>query len=155
MDEKRIKELMDDPEFQKEVDLANKRGAERMARLPKAKAARVDIKTRRLVLDMESGVTVLVPIDMIQGLQTTDSRALKDFELVLNGTQIHWDELDVQFMVESFLNGVFGTQKWMASLKEHLAEIGRKGGQAKTAAKRAASAENGKKGGRPRNVRTA
>ena len=155
MDEKRIKELMNDPEFQKEVDLANKSGAEKMARLPKAKSAKIDTESRRLILDMESGVTVLVPVDMIQGLQTEDLKALKDFELVLNGTQIHWETLDTQFYVESFLNGVFGTKRWMAGLKEHLVEIGRKGGLAKTPAKRAASAENGKKGGRPRKIQSA
>lgn len=155
MDEKKIQALLNDPEFQKEMDLANKRGAEKMERLPKALKAKVDLETRRLILEMQSGVTLLVPIDMVQGLQTDDARALEDFELVLNGTQIHWDTLDVQFTIESFLSGVFGTKKWMASLKEHLAEIGRKGGSAKTPAKRAASAENGKKGGRPKKARTA
>lgn len=155
MDEKKIQALLNDPDFQKEVDLANKSGAERMERLPKAQKAKIDLETRRLILEMQSGVTLLVPIDMVQGLQTDDAKALKDFELVLNGTQIHWDTLDVQFTIESFLSGVFGTKKWMASLREHLSEIGRKGGRAKTPAKRAASAENGKKGGRPRKVRSA
>ncbi|HLA95000.1 MAG TPA: DUF2442 domain-containing protein [Pyrinomonadaceae bacterium] len=155
MDEKKIAALMADPEFQKEVELANKRGAEKMARLPKASKAKIDLETRRLVLDMQSGVTLLVPIDMVQGLQTDNAKALEDFELVLNGTQIHWEKLDVQFTIESFLTGIFGTRKWMAGLKEHLVEIGRKGGQAKTPAKRFASAENGKKGGRPRKVRSA
>lgn len=155
MDEKRIQALLDDSDFQKEVELANKRGAEEMARLPKARSARIDVKSLRLILELETGVTVLVPVEMIQGLQTDDLKALRDFELVLLGTQIHWHKLDVQFYVEDFLNGVFGTKKWMASLKDHLAEIGRKGGSAKTPAKRAASAENGKKGGRPPKVRSA
>ncbi|MGI8409804.1 MAG: hypothetical protein ACR2M8_08005 [Pyrinomonadaceae bacterium] len=43
----------------------------------------------------------------------------------------------------------------MSSLKEHLSEIGRKGGSARSIAKRISSAENGKKGGRPRTKRTA
>ncbi|MBX3244156.1 MAG: DUF2442 domain-containing protein [Acidobacteria bacterium] len=155
MDEKRIQALLDDPEFEREIKLANKRGSEKMANLPKAKTARIDLNSRRLVLDMESGVTLLVPLDMIQGLQTDDADALNDVELILNGTQIHWETLDVYFTVESFLKGIFGSQRWMSGLKEHLAEIGRKGGSAKTPAKRAASAENGKKGGRPRKRRTA
>lgn len=141
---------MNDPEFEKEIELANKRGSEKMARLPKAKSARIDPTTRRLVLEMENGVTLLVPVSMIQGLQTDKVKALMDFELVLNGTQIHWETLDVQFTLESFLKGIFGTQKWMAGLNEHLAEIGKKGGRSRSAAKQAASIENGKKGGRPR-----
>lgn len=36
------------------------------------------------------------------------------------------------------------------SVSRYMAEIGRKGGRRKTDAKAAASAENGKKGGRPR-----
>lgn len=155
MDEKEIDDLINDPDFIREVELANKRGAEKMERLPKAKSANIDPKTRRLVLDMENGVTLLVPVDLVQGLQTDNVGALTDFELVANGTQIHWETLDVQFYVESFLQGVFGTKRWMAGLREHLAEIGRKGGSSKSSAKRAASAENGKKGGRPRKQKTA
>lgn len=155
MDEKEIDELLSDPEFIREYEEATRRGTEKMARLPKAKTAKIDPTTRRLVLEMENGVTLLVPVDLVQGLQTDDLKALLDFELVLNGTQIHWDTLDVQFYVESFLQGIFGTQRWMSGLREHLAQIGRKGGRAKTSAKRAASAENGKKGGRPRTRRTA
>lgn len=150
MDEKEIDELANDPDFVRMVELANKRGEEKMARLPKAISAEIDPKTRRLILEMESGVTLLVPINLVQGLQTEDVKALKDFQLVLNGTQIHWETLDVQFYVDSFLRGVFGTKRWMAGLREHLAEIGRKGGSSRSAAKRQASAENGKKGGRPR-----
>lgn len=146
---------MSDEEFEKMYVEATRRGEEKMARLPKAKSAAVDAKTRRLVLEMESGVTLLVPLDLVQGLQTDDAKALKDFELVLNGTQNHWETLDVQFYVESFLLGVFGTKRWMAGLREHLAEIGRKGGSSRSSAKRQASAENGKKGGRPRKLRTA
>ena len=146
---------MSDEEFEKMYVEATRRGEEKMARLSKAKSAKIDPKTRRLILDMESGVTLLVPIDLVQGLQTADVKALRDFELVLNGTQIHWETLDVQFYVESFLQGVFGTKRWMAGLREHLAEIGRKGGSSRSAAKRQASAENGKKGGRPRTIRSA
>lgn len=146
---------MSDEEFERMYVEATRRGEEEMERLPKAKSAKVDTKTRRLVLEMENGVTLLVPVDLVQGLQTDDVKALKDFDLVFNGTQIHWETLDVQFYIESFLQGTFGTKKWMAGLREHMAEIGRKGGSSKSSAKRAASAENGKKGGRPRKIRSA
>lgn len=150
MDDKRIQEIMDDPEFQRQVKEANKRGREELERLPKAASARFDSKSKRIVLDLINGVTLMVPTDLIQGLQTSDTKALSDFELFAHGTEIHWETLDVQFYVEDFLRGVFGNAKWMSGLKEHLSEIGRRGGQAKSPAKRAASAENGKKGGRPR-----
>ncbi len=98
---------------------------------------------------MRNGVTVFVPIALIQGLQSEDGIALNDLELIGQGTQIHWHTLDVQFYVEDLLKGVFGTPKWMKSLDEHLSEIGRKGGSQKSEAKANSSRENGKKGGRP------
>jgi general stress protein YciG len=85
-------------------------------------------------------------------LQTNDDKALSDFDLVIENTQIHWHTLDVQFYIESLLQGVFGTPKWMNNLQQHLAEAGRKGGASRSEAKRRASAENGKKGGRPKKV---
>jgi len=150
MDEKRIKEIMNDPEFRRQVAEATKRGKEELERLPKAASARFDANSKRVVLDLINGVTLMVPTDLIQGLQTDDAAALSDFTLMAHGTQIQWNTLDVQFYVESLLTGVFGTAKWMSGLKEHLSEIGRKGGRSTSAAKKAASAENGKKGGRPR-----
>ena len=155
MDKRRINEMMADPEFERQYRLATKHGKEKLRRLPKASSARFDTKSRLIVLEMKNGVTVLVPVELVHGLQTNDSKALADFELVLDGSQIHWNELDVQFYVEDFLRVVFGTPKWMSGLKEHLSTIGRKGGQAKTAAKKKASAENGKKGGRPRKPKSA
>jgi hypothetical protein len=155
MGSRTIKEIMSSPEFNRQFKEAGIRGKQRLKELPKASSARYDAKSHRLVLEMQNGVTLLVPVNLIQGLQTDDVRALSDFELVSKGTQIHWNTLDVQFYVESLLHGVFGTAKWMSELKRHLSEIGRKGGSSKSAAKRVASAENGKKGGRPRTRRTA
>ncbi len=139
-----------DKEFERQYIEATRQGKQELARLPKAKSARYDKNNKRIVLEMQNGVTLMVPVNLIQGLQHGDNRALSDFELMFEGTEIYWNELDVQFYIEDFLRGVFGTPKWMSGLREHLSEIGRKGGRAKTAAKRAASAENGKKGGRPR-----
>ncbi|MFM9967386.1 MAG: DUF2442 domain-containing protein, partial [Burkholderiales bacterium] len=53
--------------------------------------------------------------------------------------------LDVDLYVPSLLRGVLGTREWMA-------EIGKMGGGATSAAKAKASAENGKLGGRPKKV---
>lgn len=127
-------------------------GQKYLDEMPKAIDARFDPDTKSLVLEMESGVTCMVPVSLIQGLQTDDIAALNDFELLFRGTEIHWHSLDVQFTIRSLINGRFGTQKWMSSLQQHLSDIGRKGGKAKTPAKRTASIANGKKGGRPKKV---
>lgn len=145
-----IEEILSSPEFNRQFEEAGRRGKQKLRDLPKASSARFDAKSRRLVLEMQNGVTLLVPVALIQGLQTDNVRDLSDFELMAHGTQIHWNALDVQFYVESLLHGMFGTARWMSGLKQHLSEIGRKGGSSRSVAKRAASAENGKKGGRPR-----
>lgn len=150
-----INEIMSSDEFERQFKEATLRGKQRLKELPKASSARFEPKSQRVVLEMQNGVTLLVPVELIQGLQTDDGKALSDFELVAEGTEIHWRTLDVQFYVEDLLRGVFGTPKWMSGLKRHLSEIGRKGGSSRSAAKQAASAENGKKGGRPRTQRSA
>lgn len=144
-----------DEEFERQYLEATARGEEYLRTAPKAVSASFDGPTRRMLFEMDTGVTFFIPVDLIQGLQTQDVDALKDFELVLRGTEIHWNTLDAQFYVGGLMNGEFGTRKWMSNLREHLSKIGRKGGQARTPAKRAASAENGKKGGRPRTIKTA
>jgi len=141
---------VDESELERQHREAVRRGSEHIARLPKARSARYDKKSRRMVLELRNGVTILVPVDLIQGLQHAEDRSLSDLELVIENTQIHWDKLDVQFYIEDLLRGVFGTPKWMAGLREYLSEIGAKGGARRSAAKTASSRANGKLGGRPR-----
>ena len=145
---------MNEETFNQQFKEATKRGADALRNLPKAASARFDEKSNRLILEMENGTTLLVPVNLIQWLQTGDVADLSDFDLMLEGTQIHWHTLDVQFYVKSLLEGIFGTRKWTDSLKAHLSEAGKKGGAAKSEAKSAASAANGKKGGRPRKIQT-
>jgi hypothetical protein len=142
-------------EFEQQFKAATKRGAAHLASLPKADAAKYDKKSKRLILEMKNGTTLLIPVNLIQGLQTGGDAALSDFDLMLEGSQIHWHALDVQFYIKNLLEGVFGTSRWMDNLKEHLSEAGKKGGASRSVAKRNASAENGKKGGRPRKIQVA
>lgn len=153
--DKQNNDIFNEEKFKEQFKAATERGEAHLAALPKADSAKYDKKSRRLILEMENGTTLLIPVNLIQGLQTVDDTALNDFDLMLEGSQIHCHVLDVQFYVKSLLEGVFGTSKWMNNLKEHLSEAGRKGGASRSQAKRTASAENGKKGGRPRKTRVA
>lgn len=155
MGKQSIEEKLSEPEFELQFRQATRRGKQEVEKMPKASAVRFDPRSKRIVIEMKNRVTLLVPVELVQGLQTNDARELSDFELMLEGTQIHWHKLDVQFYIEDFLRGVFGTAKWMSDIREHLSEIGRKGGSANTAAKRLASVENGKRGGRPRKTKMA
>jgi hypothetical protein len=135
--------------FEEQFRKAAKRGGNNLKRLPKAKSARYEKKSRRMVFEMQNGVTLFVPVRLVQGLESASEKVLSDFDLMLSGSQIHWRELDVQFYLEDLLKGVFGTPNWMKSLSDHLSEIGRKGGSQKSESKTNAARANGAKGGRP------
>jgi len=57
----------------------------------------------------------------------------------VGGTGIHFPALDLDLYVPALIEGVYGNRRWMA-------ELGRKGVEAK----RVAARVNGAKGGRPR-----
>lgn len=96
-----------------------------------------------LVLKLSDGHRLLVPREDLQGLQSATKEQIARVEILGNGTGLHWPALDLDHYVPSLLRHVYGTKRWMA-------EIGRSGGSAKSAAKRKASRSNGLKGGRPR-----
>ena len=141
---------MNNKQFEREFVAATRRGKASQANLPRARSARYDSRAKRLVLEMQNGVTMLVPVSLIQGLQQAHDAALANFELAMEGTQIHWCDLDVQMYVGSLIDGVFGTPAWMQRLRRHYSTIGAKGGRSRSPIKLAAAKENGKKGGRPR-----
>jgi hypothetical protein len=83
------------------------------------------------------------PRHLLQGLQDATPKELAKIEIEGPGSGLHWPALDVDHYVPALLTGVFGTRHWMA-------ELGQKGGKAKSPAKAAASRANGRRGGRPR-----
>jgi hypothetical protein len=96
-----------------------------------------------LILKLTDGRRHVIPREELQGLQSAPKDQIARVEIVGGGTGLHWPSLDVDLYVPSLLRGVYGTKKWMA-------EIGRSGGSAKSAAKKRAARVNGLKGGRPR-----
>jgi len=96
-----------------------------------------------VTLHLDDGVRVSIPRMNLQGLQDAKPAQLSKIEILGRGTGLHWPLLDVDHYVPGLLNHTFGTSHWMA-------ELGRRGGAATSAAKAAAARANGKKGGRPR-----
>lgn len=96
-----------------------------------------------LVLHLSDGHRHLVPVEDVEGLRSATKEEIGEVEILGRGTGLHWPALDLDLYVPSLLRGVYGTRRWMA-------EMGRRGGSVKSAAKRKASRANGVKGGRPR-----
>ena len=109
-----------------------------------ATAARYDRKAKRLVVSLDNGVEIAVPIDLLEGLAEAAPADLSHIEVTPSGLGLHWPALDTDVYVPALIGGVFGSQNWMA------AQLGARGGRRKSPEKAAAARENGRKGGRPR-----
>jgi hypothetical protein len=134
---------MNEKEFERQYEDATRRGEERIDREPRAIGARYDRRTRKVVIDLNNGCTLLVPPELAEGLRAASAARLANVQILGPGTTIFWPKLDVQFSVTGLLAGVFGTRAWMA-------ELGRAWGRVRSAAKSRAARRNGAKGGRPR-----
>lgn len=100
-----------------------------------------------LIVSLSNRRRLVLPIEDVQGLGRATPEQIRNYELLGRGTGISFPDLDVDLYLPALIEGVYGNRRWMARL-------GRKGGKAKTAAKRLASQRNGAKGGRPKAVAT-
>lgn len=122
---------------------AQARGEERL-RGPRAESVHYDAGRDRVIVRLTTGVEIgFAPRDG-EGLQHASRAELSEVEVEPFGLGIHFPRLNADFYVPALLEGVLGSQKWMA------ARLGAAGGRARSAAKAAASRANGKRGGRPR-----
>ncbi len=110
---------------------------------PKAVAATYRAKDDVIAIKLATGVELVIPRKLMQGLEKADPRYVSKIEIDDFGSSLHWEALDVDHYVPGLIDGVFGTRKWMAA-------IGAVGGAARTDAKVRAARKNGRKGGRPR-----
>lgn len=118
---------------------------------PRAISVRFDRASKRLQIELQDGVAMMIPVSSIQGLENAKTREIEAVELLAQGYALHWPSIDVDATVPGLVAGIFGTKQWMRQIASgFLSEAGRKGGSASTGAKRTAARANGKLGGRPR-----
>ena len=122
---------------------ARARGTARM-RGPRAVSAHYDGGRNRIIVRLTTGVEIGFAPQDVEGLQSASVADLKSVEVEAFG--LGFPRLDVDLYVPALLDGVLGPRRWMAAL------LGAAGGRSRSAAKAAASRENGKRGGRPRRV---
>ena len=96
-----------------------------------------------LIVGLSDGRRLVLPIEDLQGLDNATHERIKNYELLGRGPGISFPDLDVDLYVPALIEGVYGNRRWMA-------QLGKKGGKAKTEAKRRAAQANGAKGGRPK-----
>ena len=115
--------------------------ARRLHAGPRVVEAHYDDATDEVAIRFENGARMAFPRHLLEGLAAALADQLREIIIVGPGTGLYWPQLDVNHYVRGLMDGIFGTRKWMQ-------ELGRRGGSTKTAAKSAATRENGKKGGR-------
>ncbi len=131
---------MDLKVFEKATERANEFGRT----TPRAVSARYDRGSSRIVVDLNSKLTISFSPQDAQGLEHASPSQLEEIEISPSGFGIHFPKLDADLYIPALLEGVFGSKKWMA------ARLGQLGGKSRSRAKKAASRANGKLGGRPR-----
>jgi hypothetical protein len=134
---------MSDGEFERQLELADQAGALAKANEPRAISARYDQAARRLVIDLNRGVTLLIDPDLVSELRGASLEEIAEIELLPSGNGLHWERLDLDISVPGLLVDLMGT-------KPLLAEVGKRARGITSEAKAIASRENGKKGGRPK-----
>lgn len=100
-----------------------------------------------LILRLSDGRRLVLPREDLQGLQSGTKEQIASVEIVGGGTGLHWPALDTDLYVPALLLGIYGNKSWMAN-------IGRRGGLAKSPDKKRAARANGRLGGRPRGTKS-
>ena len=128
-------------EFDKMSDEAKQRGEAELQSKPLASAVRYDQPTGHVVIKLNNGCMLTIPMRLLQGLRDASPSDLKNVEIMGPGLAIEWPTLDMQFTIAGLLAGVFGTNAWMENL-------GPRRGKARSATIAHATRRNGRK--RPR-----
>lgn len=127
----------------RQMRTARARAQELKSHVPRATGAAYNPDTGLVCIRLSNGVVIGLPAAQTQGLEAASTKNLSVIRVSPSGYGIHFPKLDVDLYLPALMEGIFGTQAWMA-------ERGRKGGQAATQAKKSAARANGKLGGRPR-----
>jgi hypothetical protein len=123
---------------------AKARGERRRLEEPYAVKVLYDGRQQRIVVELNTGLAVVFPPSMVEGLRNARPSDLREIEISPSGFGLHFPRLDADVYLPGLLEGTLGSRKWMA------AQLGKRGGGARSAAKAAAARSNGKLGGRPR-----
>jgi hypothetical protein len=126
-----------------QIEQARAKGHRANQEEPRATSVQYASQENLVIIQLKNGASFSFPPDLVEGLGNATPEVLQDFWMPESGDSIHWEQLEVSFSIPGLLAGIFGTKRWMA-------ELGKAGGQATSPAKARSSADNGKKGGRPR-----
>lgn len=93
---------------------------------PRAKSARYDRRTNRIVVELRNGATFMFPAELAQGLAGASPKDLAEVHITPSGEGLRWPSLDDDFSLPNLLAGEFGSKSWMAKLsRDGRSEVGK------------------------------
>lgn len=104
--------------------------------------AHYDRASDAVCLIFRGGGSMMIPRHAIPGLERQPGSALESMTISPAGDALLWPAIDADVYVPGLVERAFGNRLFAAA-------AGRRGGQRRTKAKRAAARRNGAKGGRP------
>jgi Protein of unknown function (DUF2442) len=92
---------------------AERRGKRSLRSEPRARTARYDRKTGRVLVELTNGCSFAFPAKRAEGLNEANDEELSDIEILGAGLGLHWEQLDVDLSVPGLLAGIFGTKAYV------------------------------------------
>jgi Protein of unknown function (DUF2442) len=108
--------------------------------------ARHNAARDRIVVELSTAIEISFSPKQAQGLESAHPDELSDIAITPSGLGLHFPRIAAGIYVPALLQGIPGSDKWMAG------QMGRIGGAARSASKAQAARENRKRGGRPRRI---
>ena len=93
---------------------ATERANELRSRMPRAVSARYDRHTRCVVVQLSSNLGIFFSPRDAEGLEHATVEELQDVEITPSGYGLHFPQLDADLYVPALLEGMFGSERWMA-----------------------------------------
>src|SRR5260221_6853450 len=90
---------------------------DRMPDEPRARAARYDRASGRVLVNLSNGCSFAFPARLAEGLQDAADADLASVEILGAGYGLHWEKLDVDLSVPGLLAGLVCTQAYMTRLR--------------------------------------
>jgi hypothetical protein len=85
------------------------------------RALRVGVSDDELTVDLDDGRTIVVPLSWYPRLEHATSEERQRWELIGNGTGIHWEAVDEDISVDALVRGKPSNES-QASFRSWLAE---------------------------------
>jgi hypothetical protein len=71
-----------------------------------------------IIVKLLSGQRLAIPREDLQGLAEAPVNGVREIEIVGPGIALHWERLNLDFLVDELRKGCYGNRRWMASLDE-------------------------------------